>query len=56
MYWLIGSEVPGVLLPADQVVPELLVSSAGTKTFQFPEESTYRYGFSATVGVCPTVV
>src|SRR6202042_1592863 len=52
---LIGSEVPGVLPPA-QETPCELVRFEGTNTSQFPEESMYRYGFSSTVGVVPTVV
>src|SRR5579871_6894297 len=52
---LIGREVPGVL-PLLQLVPCRLAWLPGTKTFQLPEESTYRYGFSEMFGVVLTVV
>ena len=51
----IGRDVPGVD-PVAQVVPEELVCTAGTKTFQLPAESTYRKGLSLVTGLVARVV
>src|ERR1044071_9609613 len=52
---LIGSDDPAGF-PFAQLVPAEFDRTAGTNTWYAPALSTYRYGFSATFGVCPMVV